>query len=243
MKTTRASLPPISKTPAVLTAILLSGIFSTSLVAETFEKNLEASFPVVSGGKLAKLIIQADRGSIKVVTDSSDKVQIHVFREIKGGTRARADELFANHEVKFLEDPTTVSVVAKTKDNKIWSRIRNNLQVRYEVNIPKKFDVDLNTSGGDIILDDLQGEAVAHTSSGAIKLANITGRVEARDSGGNISIEAADSVTARTSSGMIHIRQAAGKVEASNSGGDIRIESAGSDIVAETSSGKITVMA
>ena len=125
MKITRVSLQPISKTPAVLTAVLLSGIFSTSLVAETFEKNLEASFPVISGGKLAK----------------------------------------------------------------------------------------------------------------------ITGRVEARDSGGNISIEAADSVTARTSSGMIHIRQAAGKVEASDSGGDIRIESADRDIVAETSSAKITIAA
>src|SRR5437588_6522542 len=94
---------------AVVAVVFVSATISPNLHAATYERNLEASFPVVSSGKPPKLIIQADRGSIKVSTDSADKVQIRVFREIKSGTKAQADEVFANHEVQFLQDEKTVS--------------------------------------------------------------------------------------------------------------------------------------
>src|SRR5881396_2974256 len=50
--------------------------------ASGYDQNIEKDFPVSAGGKL---IVQADRGSIEVNSDTSDKVQVRVLRHVKGG--------------------------------------------------------------------------------------------------------------------------------------------------------------
>src|SRR5207249_1655939 len=170
----------------------------------------------------------------------ADNVHVRVLRHVKGGSQAQADELFANHEVTFKQGGNTVSVVGRNKkDRSRLGRIRQpNLEVRYEISLPRKFDVDLKTAGGDIRLAELDGSAVTRTSSGSIDLGTISGRVESSNSGGDIRIaRTGGGVVARTSSGSIKVQTASGKVEASNSGGDIRVDEAGKDVIASTSSG------
>src|SRR5438128_1511081 len=89
-----------------------------SLAASDYEQNLEKAFVVSPGGKL---IIQADRGSIGVATDASDKVRVKVFREVRRGSNAHADGLFGNHEVTFAQEGNTVSVTARNKKDKTIS--------------------------------------------------------------------------------------------------------------------------
>src|SRR5262245_24273935 len=103
--------------------ITILGLFAASLLAATvmaedFEKNIEKTFQVTSGGQFT---LQADRGSVDVKTDQSDQVQVHVFRKVNGGSKANADELFANHEVTLTQDGNKVLVIAKNKTNKHFS--------------------------------------------------------------------------------------------------------------------------
>src|SRR2546425_964302 len=96
-------------------ATLIGGLLllaQTSFAAADYEQNIEKSFSVTGAGKL---IIQADRGSIDVTTDGSDKVEVRVLRQIKGGTKAEADKLFANHEVILEQNGNTISATAKNK--------------------------------------------------------------------------------------------------------------------------------
>ena len=220
-----------------LFAGLLLGI-GTVVGASEYDQTIEKDFRVNTGGKL---IVQADRGSIELKSDSGDKIHVRVLRHVKGGSQAQADELFANHEVTFSQDGNTLSVTGRSKKDRV--RIRPpSLQVRYEISLPRRFDVDLKTSGGDIRLGELDGSAFTRTSSGAIDLGTISGRVESSNSGGDIVVaHAGGDLVARTSSGGIKVRKASGKVEASNSGGDIRVDEAGKDVVASTSSGSITL--
>src|SRR3989441_763810 len=221
-------------------AALQLGI-GTVVGASEYDQNVEKDFPVSAGGKL---IVQADRGSIEVNSDTSDKVQVRVLRHVKGGSQAQADELFANHEVTFKQAANTVSITGKNKKDRLrFGSIRQpSLQVRYEISLPRRFDVDLKTSGGDILLGELDGSAITRTSSGSIDLGTISGRIESNNSGGDIRIAHAGSdLVARTSSGTIKVQSASGKVEAANSGGDIRVEEAAKDVVASTSSGSITI--
>ncbi len=207
----------------------------------TYEQNLEKSFPATTGGKL---VIQADMGTIQVKTDNSDQVQLTVLRKVKGGTKAQADELFADHEVTFSQEGNTVTVTAKRKTQKSWSwrSGRPNFEVRYLAHVPSKFDVDLRTAGGDVEVGALEGRASARTSSGTIKLDKITQEVEASNSGGDIFIaEAGGKLTAKTSSGSVNVQKAGGRAEISNSGGNIRLDEAGHDVVASTSSGSINL--
>src|SRR5262249_47741378 len=158
------------------------------IAASDFENNLEKTFQVSPGDKLT---LQADQGTCEVTPVDGDKVHIQVLRQVKRGSQAQADELFANHLVAFHQDGNTVSIVARNKSTQRWSWRPNQsyLHVRYEITVPKKFDVELQTSGGDVQVGDLDGKVKARTSSGSINLGRVTGSVEARNSGGNIVIE------------------------------------------------------
>ncbi len=209
--------------------------------ASEYDRTIEKDFQLSGMGKL---IVQADRGSIEVNTGTRDNVHVRVLRHVKGGSQAQADELFANHEVTFKQDGNTVSVVGRNKKDRTGlGRIRPpNLEVRYEINLPRKFDADLKTAGGDIRLGELDGSAVTRTSSGSIDLGTISGRVESSNSGGDVHLgEIEGDVVAQTSSGSIKIATVKGKAEIKNSGGKIGVGAAGSSVVAETSSGSIEI--
>jgi hypothetical protein len=175
-----------------------SGLFAASFLAaaasQDFEQNIEKTFQVTPGGQF---ILQADRGSVDVKTDQTDQVQVHVFRKVGGGSKANVDELFANHEVTLTQNGNKILVVAKNKINKhfSWGINRPRLEVRYVINIPKKFDVELKTAGGNIQLADLDGQALARTSSGSIKIAHVSGKVDAADAGGDIFVLEAGPLT------------------------------------------------
>src|SRR5438093_12006877 len=97
-----------------LFAGLLLGI-GKIVAASEYDQTIEKECEVSAGGKL---VVQADRGSIEVKSDAHDKVHVRVFRHIKGGSQAQADELFANHEVTFKQDGNTLSVIGRNKKDR-----------------------------------------------------------------------------------------------------------------------------
>ena len=70
-----------------------------TVVGAEYDHKIEKEFQVSTGGKL---IVQADQGSIEVNSDARDKVHVRLFRHVKGGSQAQADELFGNHDVTFI---------------------------------------------------------------------------------------------------------------------------------------------
>src|SRR6266480_2832962 len=230
---------PLRIRPDCLAGLLLG--IGTVVGASEYDQKIEKEFQVSAGGKL---IVQADQGSIEVNSDAGNKVHVRVLRHVKGGSQAQADELFANHEVTFRQDGNTVSVIGRNKKDRFrfGSFRQPSLQVRYEIRVPRKYNAELNTSGGDIRLGELEGAVITRTSSGSIDLGAISGAIESSNSGGDILVaHAGGDLVAHTSSGSIKVQTASGKVEASNSGGDIRVDEAAKDVVASTSSGSITI--
>jgi hypothetical protein len=224
--------------PMILCATFALAAVPAATFAEDFENNIEKTFTVTSGGKLN---VDVDMGSVTVNTDAEGKAEIHVFRKFKNGSKSDADKWFAEHPVTTAQNGNVVSITQKNKKSIIWTR-GVNVEVRYVVSIPKKFDVDLGTAGGSITVADLDGAAICRTSSGQIKLAKIAGKVSASDAGGSILLESGGSeVFAKTSSGSVQIQKAAGKIDASSAGGSIKIDECAGSIVASTSSGSITI--
>jgi DUF4097 and DUF4098 domain-containing protein YvlB len=234
------TIPPVCArlTVCAFTTLLLLG----RAPAADFESNLEKTFPASPGGKL---VVDADRGNVEITTDGGDKVGIVVFRKIKGGKQAEADQLFADHEVAFSEKDGTISVTAKVKAGaqQRWNRGGTQFEVRCQISIPAKFSVEARTAGGNLQLGPaLDGPAILRTAAGKVTVKTITGALEAATSGGNVSIEdAGATVKARTSAGNITIAKAAGEVEVHTSGGDIAIGAARAGLVANTSAGDIRI--
>jgi DUF4097 and DUF4098 domain-containing protein YvlB len=243
-------------TLAPATGLLLT---STATVALAAESNLQNTFDVSPGGKL---VVAVDRGSVDVKTTEASQVAIEVTRRLDQFTDAQAAEVFNDHVVTFSHTGNEVRVHAefKTKPAGRSNDKRSRLQVRYQISVPRQFEVDLKTAGGGIAVADLTGAVRAHTSAGSLKLGRIDGTVWGHTSGGSITMaggtraavlktsagnieigEAGADVTAESSGGSITIKKAAGNLDARTSAGGIEIGQAGGEVLAKTSGGSIRV--
>ncbi|MDB6111672.1 MAG: hypothetical protein JWR69_3422 [Pedosphaera sp.] len=208
------------------------------------DKRISKSFSVQPGGKL---IIDADQGSIEVSTADQNTVELLVEREIKGGSDSQIAKLLKEHQVTFVQEGNVVRVKAeKTKSLRGSSWRRPSLEVHFRLTVPRQFDLTLATAGGDVQAADLQGKVDARTSGGNLTLNKIAGPVNARTSGGDIkAVGCTAKLQLHTSGGNIEIKDFAGpSVEASTSGGNVSGDFAGqpeSDCSFRTSGGDITV--
>lgn len=216
------------------------GVAAGTREATVYERNIEKTFTVAPGGEL---LVQADLGSIEIVPGDGDRAEVRVAREVRRAAEGDADRMFADHEVTFTQEGRKLLIVARRRSPPtVWRRNAPTFEVRFRIALPRRFDVDLTTAGGDIRLGDLEGKARLGTSSGAIATGMVAGPVDARNAGGDITVaECRRAVTAKTSSGAIRLPRVEGKVDATNAGGDIVIGSAAGPVLAQTSSGAIVL--
>lgn len=114
--------------------------------------------------------------------------------------------------------------------------------VDFQVTTPRQFNVELETSGGELDVSDLTGKATLSTSGGDLKLSNIDGEIEARTSGGDVRVRGATGRTeVRTSGGDIYLVRIGGPVEAKTSGGNVVVRGADAEVDVRTSGGDIEV--
>jgi len=196
------------------------------------EESIKKSFEVNEGGHL---ILDSDIGSIEVISSNKNRVEVDVFFD--------SDEIPEDYDIQFDQQGNDVLIRASYKKSDIFGGWGNRrLKVRYFITVPKKYNVDLETSGGSITVDDLQGEVRSKTSGGSLKFGEIIGSVWGKTSGGSIMLEGCrGKADVKTSGGSINIGKVDGDVFARTSGGSIRIERSKGNVVAQTSGGGITV--
>ena len=69
------------------------------------------------------------------------------------------------------------------------SRRRNrSCNIRLEIKVPKVFNLDLETSGGEIELDGIEGDIEGKTMGGALDLKNLKGKIDINTMGGSIDV-------------------------------------------------------
>jgi DUF4097 and DUF4098 domain-containing protein YvlB len=220
----------------LLAGLILTGGFAA--YADT-EDHQQKTFTVAPGGKL---LVEVNVGSIEVTASDRKDVAIEVFRKVSarglgGGDREKAE--LQKHELTLSQEGNTVIVRAQRQ--KDAARVNNmNLNFRYVILVPAKFDADVKTSGGGIKVADLNGHLKAHTSGGSLKFAGIRGPIDGHTSGGSIALSNTDGkVAIKTSGGSIKIDQHKGDVLAKTSGGSISVEDVEGQVQASTSGGSV----
>ena len=204
------------------------------------EEHLQKTFNVSPGGKL---VVDVNVGSIEVTASDRKDVAIDVYRKVDargiGGEDREKAEL-KNNEVTFVQEGNNVTVRAqRLKDAE---RVRNmNMNFRYVILVPAKFDADVKTSGGGIKVAGLNGDLKAHTSGGSLKFAQIRGPINGHTSGGGITLaDSEGKVAVKTSGGSIKIDKHKGDVVAKTSGGGISVEDVEGQVQASTSGGSVS---
>jgi hypothetical protein len=208
--------------------------------AGSIKDTITKSFSVQSGGTLN---IDTQRGSIEVVARTSNSVEVEIIREVKTSSEKEAQKVLDKFPIEFDQQGNNVYITAKSKDrglSKIWNDLFKKLRVKYIISVPSRYNVDLQTSGGGISIDGLEGKVDTKTSGGSLHFENIVGDIHGKTSGGSIKIgEVKGNTQANTSGGGITIERAQGDLDVHTSGGSITVHEVLGTITAHTSGGSI----
>lgn len=222
----------MSQQPLHHRAILVLGLAAASVLASPsigHADTVERTFAVSPGGTLK---LDTDQGSVEVRSVPGDQVRVRVEREARSG---RDDDF----ELRFEQVGPDVTVEGEAPERWGWGSW-NRFRVRFQVEVPERYNLDIDTSGGSIDVADLEGDVDCRTSGGSIRVADIDGRVDCRTSGGSIDVGRIEgSVLAKTSGGSIHIDRSGGSVVAKTSGGNVTVNEVFGAIEASTSGGSV----
>lgn len=208
---------------------ILLGILSTFTLASLVFASSDSdgvrskSFQVGKGGSLE---ISTGVGDIHIAVWEKNEV----FVKAVGISDEDAEDLDMN------QSGNTVRVEFRPEDG-------SSSHVRFDINVPSQFDIDIRTSGGDIeVLGSLTGTVKGSTSGGDIRLGNLRGKANMSTSGGDIETgDIEGNVNLKTSGGDIRMGTVGGDAEVSTAGGEISVRNVGKQLRAKTAGGNIEI--
>ena len=207
-------------------------------LSATIVRPVEKTFTVQPGGSLTATTMG---GNITVKTAEIAEVRVTARQKIRTNDESEADTLLQKLELRMEQSGNAVTLEAKyPQQTGGWFSRGTPVTVDFIVLVPRQFNLELRTSGGDISTESLQGSVKARTSGGDLVFASIAGEIDAQTSGGDIKLQEGTAKTKlSTSGGDIYIERAGGPTEVSTSGGDIHIRAAVALVRATTSGGDI----
>ena len=205
----------MKKRTVILTAILIC--LTSSLSARGAQRHIEKSFNINAGGTLT---LDTDLGTVEISTHPENTVQVNVDVVVDSSNSRKDKEMLDDMKLTFNNSGTELTVRGRL--NQAWSWRSNRLRARFQIKVPDKFNLNVNTAGGHLSVSHITGRLNLHTSGGRIMLGNISGDVKAATSGGSIKIgEVNGNLDVRTSGGRIDIEGVMGNLNAHTSGGSI----------------------
>lgn len=242
----------------MITRTLLLLVSTAATAFALSNENINQQLDAAPGGKL---IVDVDFGTIDVTAGSDNKVAVEANRKIDSRDEAKEKEYVAAVPITVTKEGNTVTIRARREHkHSSWNWSGNiNMDAHYAVRVPKKFDTDLRTAGGAILVSELTGTTKADTSGGKLKFTHQHGPIDGKTSGGRIDIngcegalkidtsggaieafEGSGSLAARTSGGSIQVHNFGGDTNVETSGGGLRLENINGKITGKTSGGSIS---
>jgi len=208
--------------------LLVIGAFSTAAFAsaaadQTFDKRFSAP----PGGHLT---LQTDVGSVAILGHDSREVVIH------------AEMSDSDHvQIAAEQNSSGVSVTGHVTERDWFDWFHfSSTHVRFTIDVPRDYPVEIKTSGGSIDVRNLASAVQGTTAGGSITLRNVTGQIDAHTAGGGISAERINGAAAlSTSGGSIDIDASTGDLDVHTSDGSINLNSIDGRVKATTSGGSI----
>ena len=177
--------------------------------------------------------------NVRVVSHEGSGAKITIKNIASGIAEKEAKKLYELSKVviKDFKDQEIIQIIGahdKSHDLKIENFI--------EMDLPKNINLAISLLGGDISLNDIQGESMLETLGGDIKIINHKGRIETKTNGGDIETEMINgTLKAHSFGGRINILRSKGNLSSSSIGGDIRMETLIGIIDSQTSGGFINM--
>ena len=224
----------------VTTLILVSLGILGALAAS--EENIHETRPAKAGGTL---VVDVDFGSIEVVPGDNDKVVIDAHRRIEAPSKEKEEEYLKAVPIRITTEGEKVIVKAiqehESFAKQFWRMMgRSRTEGHYAIKVPANFNLQLNTSGGDVSSRGVTGQVKVDTSGGDLTFGQIRGDLHAQTSGGDITANDCDGATdLDTSGGRIEVSGGKGSLNAETSGGNVTVLNRVGDTKVGSSGGKL----
>lgn len=209
--------------------VVLLCILGFALRASAHSDNGEEkkSFTVSKGGTLD---VSVNLGTIRVKTWDKNEVVVRV------GSDESDEEDDEDSGIRIRQRENTIRITT-SQHYQSWG------DVDIDVSIPQQFNVQLETSAGDIVIDgSVIGKVDVQTSGGNISTGAIEGKADLATSGGDIITgNIKGDLTLNTSGGNIRVGNVTGVAEVETLGGDIIIDRVDKRLAASTSGGNVRV--
>jgi Putative adhesin len=210
--------------PRILIAAFAALLIATFTAAGE-DGNRSKSFSVRKGGTME---VSTSKGDIRISPWEKNEVSVVI--------EGLDDEDL--EKVKMTQNGNIVRVSYRSR----WND--GSGHVLFAISVPSQFNLDMNTSGGDLeVKGGLTGKIDGSTSGGDIKLGNIFGGpVEVTTSGGDIRTEKIEGDgSLKTAGGDIQVGSVNGSLSVNTSGGNIQVETITKSLDAKTAGGNIII--
>lgn len=177
----------------IIIAFISSSILNANTVHETFRKNISFN----PGGFLS---LENTNGSVEVVSWDKNEIEIVAYKEVRAGDRSTAEKLMEKIEIDIRESEN--EIIIKTHFPKssssnglfgwLFGKGGNSISVEYEIKVPENIDLNLHTTNGGVIVDNIEGRLRLETTNGKIRGRNINGLARCHTTNGSIRMEFTD---------------------------------------------------
>jgi tRNA A-37 threonylcarbamoyl transferase component Bud32/DUF4097 and DUF4098 domain-containing protein YvlB len=212
------------------------------------EANFSRSLVVEPGGKLT---MSVDRGDVHIVGSDQTTMDIQIEREVTRASDSDAATILKEEHLVLKQTGNQISITADNppslRRHSFWGWwAQPNLNVHYRIILPRKFNVQSETSGGSVNVASIQGGVHITTMGGHLDCEDIDGDVDGHTMGGNVRATACKgSLLVETMGGGIAIENFTGpSLQATTEGGSVSADFAAapkSDSELHTSGGNVKV--
>ena len=175
-----------------------------SFALDTIEKTL----PTMSGEHL-KIDLESG-GDLHITGWDQNEVQVVVRPGGRDQDNVRVD----------IEK---VSGGVEIRSETIRRQRRNSTSFKYEIKVPRAYNMTIESTGGSVRVEDVEGTIEGETMGGELELRNLRGNLDLSTMGGQILlVDSEVDGAVSTMGGDVEIRDVVGDVDASTMGGDVK---------------------
>jgi len=147
------------------------------------------------------LSLENKNGKIQIDSWDNNVVEIIAHKKVSASSRSRAEALLENLVIRIDQTPDAIDVktiLPRSNDNfdGLFSWIFNGgnsgASVRYEIKVPRKFDLNIHSTNGSISAEECSGRLRFETTNGNIKAEEIRGLSRCRTTNGSVSMNFAE---------------------------------------------------
>jgi DUF4097 and DUF4098 domain-containing protein YvlB len=96
----------------------------------------------------------------------------------------------------------------------------SNVSLHFSIRVPSEFDIDFNSNGGGLVIENLSGRFSGKTMGGALKLSAVFGEADLKTMGGEVVVTDSElDGEVQTMGGPVEVRDVVGDVEVTSMGG------------------------